>query len=151
MNKPVDPQLFAYAASYEDWQRDYAATIATDKAVTNRSGVAIKPLYTALDWNASERAAGLGMPGQAPYTRGIYATMHRGRTWTQRQLIGLGTPADYNQRLLGVIAQGANAVSLIPCTSVFRVIEVTPKTSEQDLNGFFSAPEQASATNGNAS
>lgn len=37
------------------------------------------------------------------------------------------------------------------CTSVFRVIEVTPKTSEQDLNGFFSAPEQASATNGNAS
>jgi methylmalonyl-CoA mutase N-terminal domain/subunit len=120
MNKPVDPQLFAYAASHEDWQRDYAATIGTDKAVTNRSGVAIKPLYTALDWNASERAPGLGMPGQAPYTRGIYATMHRGRTWTQRQLTGLGTPADYNQRLLGVIAQGANAVSLIPCTSVFR-------------------------------
>jgi methylmalonyl-CoA mutase, N-terminal domain len=46
--------------------------------------------------------------------------MHRGRTWTQRQLIGLGTPADYNARLLGMLAQGATAVSLIPCNSVYR-------------------------------
>ena len=46
--------------------------------------------------------------------------MHRGRTWTQRQLIGLGTPADYNARLRDIIDQGASAVSLIPCNSVFR-------------------------------
>ena len=65
-------------------------------------------------------AAELGYPGQPPYTRGIYASMHRGRTWTQRQLIGLGTPPDYNARLLDMIAQGTTAVSLIPCNSVFR-------------------------------
>src|SRR5688572_14631745 len=46
--------------------------------------------------------------------------MHRGRTWTQRQLIGLGTPSHYNARLRDILAQGANAVSLIPCNSVFR-------------------------------
>jgi methylmalonyl-CoA mutase N-terminal domain/subunit len=46
--------------------------------------------------------------------------MHRGRTWTQRQLIGLGTPAEYNARLREVLAQGATAISLIPCNSVFR-------------------------------
>jgi methylmalonyl-CoA mutase N-terminal domain/subunit len=46
--------------------------------------------------------------------------MHRGRTWTQRQLIGLGTPAEYNARLKEVLAQGATAISLIPCNSVFR-------------------------------
>jgi methylmalonyl-CoA mutase N-terminal domain/subunit len=120
MNKPVESHLFAYTAAYEDWQRDYEATIGQDKAVRNRSGVPIKPLYTALDWDAAERAGALGMPGQPPYTRGIYATMHRGRTWTQRQLIGLGTPAEYNARLMDVLAQGANAVSLIPCNSVFR-------------------------------
>ena len=34
--------------------------------------------------------------------------MHRGRTWTQRQLIGLGTPADYNARLRDILAQGAH-------------------------------------------
>ena len=38
----------------------------------------------------------------SPTTRAASTpTMHRGRTWTQRQLIGLGTPADYNARLLG--------------------------------------------------
>jgi methylmalonyl-CoA mutase N-terminal domain/subunit len=120
MNKPLDAKLFSYSASLDDWQRDYAATIGKDKAVTNRSGLAIKPLYTALDWNAAERAESLGMPGQPPYTRGIYATMHRGRTWTQRQLIGLGTPGEYNVRLREVLAQGATAISLIPCNSVFR-------------------------------
>ena len=40
--------------------------------------------------------------------------------WSQRQLIGLGTPSDYNARLLEMIAQGTTAVSLIPCNSVFR-------------------------------
>ena len=46
--------------------------------------------------------------------------MHRGRTWTQRQLVGLGTPADYNARVLGLMERGATAVSLIPCNSVYR-------------------------------
>ena len=116
MNKPVDAPLSS--AALAQWQQEYAQQIGIDRAVHNRSGVAIKPLYTAADWRPQEDA--LGLPGQAPYTRGIYATMHRGRTWTQRQLIGLGTPAEYNQRLLGILAQGATAVSLIPCNSVFR-------------------------------
>ena len=64
--------------------------------------------------------ADVGFPGQPPYTRGIYPTMHRGRTWTQRQLIGLGTPETYNARLRDILDQGASAVSLIPCNSVFR-------------------------------
>jgi methylmalonyl-CoA mutase N-terminal domain/subunit len=121
MNKPVESaHLFAYTEAYENWQREYAQSIGTDKDVRNRSGIPVKPLYTALDWDASRRAAELGMPGQPPYTRGIYATMHRGRTWSQRQLVGLGTPAEFNERLLEMMAGGANAVSLIPCNSVFR-------------------------------
>jgi len=120
MNKPIDSKLLHEPDAYGVWQQEYAATIGTDKQVTNRSGVPIKPLYTAADWNAAERAGDLGMPGQAPFTRGIYATMHRGRTWTQRQLIGLGTPEEYNARLREVLAQGATAISLLPCNSVFR-------------------------------
>ena len=46
--------------------------------------------------------------------------MHRGRSWTQRQLIGLGVPEDYNARLKELLAHGASAISLIPCNSVFR-------------------------------
>jgi methylmalonyl-CoA mutase N-terminal domain/subunit len=62
----------------------------------------------------------LGFPGQLPMTRGIYPTMHRGRTWSQRQLIGLGVPEDYNARLKTILAHGGTAVSLIPCNSVYR-------------------------------
>jgi methylmalonyl-CoA mutase N-terminal domain/subunit len=62
----------------------------------------------------------LGFPGQLPMTRGIYPSMHRGRTWSQRQLIGLGTPQDYNARLKRILDAGGSAVSLIPCNSVYR-------------------------------
>ena len=120
MNKPIAGDLLAAPDAHAAWQQEYAATVVADKDVANRSGIPIQPLYTERDWNAGERAADLGLPGQPPYTRGIYASMHRGRTWTQRQLIGLGTPAEYNDRLMEVLAQGATAVSLIPCNSVFR-------------------------------
>src|SRR5512134_1568715 len=118
MNKPVDDPLVDPAAAR--WAAEYGAQIGEDRPVVNRSGVPIEPLYTPRDWDASRYDEALGFPGQPPYTRGIYPTMHRGRTWTQRQLIGLGTPADYNARLLDIISHGATAVSLIPCNSVFR-------------------------------
>lgn len=91
----------------------------------NRSGVEIEPIYAPTD--AAERTRymkDLGFPGQMPMTRGIYGTMHRGRTWTQRQLIGLGVPEDYNARLRTILAAGGTALSLIPCNSVYRGYDV---------------------------
>ncbi len=120
MNQAVASKLLSEADAFGKWQQEYAAGVGIDKTVVNRSGIPIQPLYTDRDWNAAEHAADLGLPGQAPYTRGIYATMHRGKTWSQRQLTGLGTPAEYNARLLDVLANGATAVSLLPCNSVFR-------------------------------
>ena len=49
--------------------------------------------------------------------------MHRGRTWTQRQLIGLGTPEDYNERVRVILDAGATAISLLPCNSGFRGVD----------------------------
>ncbi len=118
MNKPLETKLID--TSEARWQAEYAEQIGADKPVVNRSGIPIEPLYTPRDFDAAQYEETLGFPGQPPYTRGIYPTMHRGRTWTQRQLIGLGTPADYNARLRDILDQGATAVSLIPCNSVFR-------------------------------
>jgi methylmalonyl-CoA mutase N-terminal domain/subunit len=121
MNKPLPHPV---PASTEEarirWAAEYASQLPDEREVRNRSGVAIKPLYTPLDADPARYDADLGFPGEPPYTRGIYATMHRGRTWTQRQLIGLGTPRDYNARLLDILDKGATAVSLIPCNSVYR-------------------------------
>ncbi|MEP7208988.1 MAG: methylmalonyl-CoA mutase family protein, partial [Casimicrobiaceae bacterium] len=119
MNKPLDAAPLP-ATGEAQWQDDYAAQVGHARECANRSGIPVKPLYTPADWETSRYADELGYPGQPPYTRGIYATMHRGRTWTQRQLVGLGTPSDYNARLLDIIGQGATAVSLIPCNSVYR-------------------------------
>jgi len=121
MNKPIDPHLLAGSeTAHERWQREFKDGVADDRPIANVSGIPIQPLYTSGDRAAAAGDEKLGLPGQPDYTRGIYATMHRGRTWTQRQLVGLGTPADYNERLLGLLERGATAVSLIPCNSVYR-------------------------------
>lgn len=86
----------------------------------NRSGVSIQPLYTPDDWDGSRHAEDLGLPGQDPYTRGIYPTMHRGRPWSRRQLVGLGTPRESNLRQRMLLQQGATAVQIGPCNVQMR-------------------------------
>lgn len=112
------------------WKQEYQRHLPDEKPIHNRSGIEIKPLYTPSDWDADQYEGKLGYPGQLPMTRGIYPTMHRGRIWSQRQLIGFGAPEDYNERLLKLLAAGNTAISLIPCNSVYRgydIDEVDPK------------------------
>ncbi|MHA1152038.1 MAG: methylmalonyl-CoA mutase family protein [Alphaproteobacteria bacterium] len=106
------------------WRRDYGARMGDAINPRNRSGIEVKPLYSAADWSAERYMADLGFPGQPPMTRGIYPSMHRGRSWSQRQLIGFGTPEDYAARLDEILAAGASAISLIPCNSVYRGYDV---------------------------
>jgi methylmalonyl-CoA mutase N-terminal domain/subunit len=115
--------LPGFEQSREAWQKDYEEQIGSERPVENRSRIAINPLYTPADWSERRYLQDLGFPGSPPYTRGIYPTMHRKRTWTQRQLIGLGTPGDYNRRARTLLDAGATAISLIPCNSGFRGLD----------------------------
>jgi methylmalonyl-CoA mutase N-terminal domain/subunit len=115
---PLSPPNFDSARTA--WEQAYEAQGGSAEPVRNRSGIEVKPLYTPEDWNGGRYMEDLGFPGEVPYTRGIYPTMHRGRPWSQRQLIGLGIPEDYNQRLKTVLAAGGSAISLIPCNSCMR-------------------------------
>jgi methylmalonyl-CoA mutase N-terminal domain/subunit len=124
MNKHAEQlTLPGFEEARDTWHADCAKQIGGERVVRNRSGIEVKPIYTPEDLPAEDYVAGLGFPGQAPFTRGIYATMHRGRTWSQRQLIGLGTPQDYNARVRRILAAGATAISLIPCNSGFRGLD----------------------------
>ena len=113
-------QTTGYEKAQAKWHDDYRRDIGDSQPVHNRSGVPIEPLYGPPADPESDYLEQLGLPGQLPYTRGIYPTMHRGRTWSQRQLIGQGTPDEYNQRALKMIDAGTTAISLIPCNSVYR-------------------------------
>lgn len=113
-------ELQAPGAGQPQWEREFAQAVSGGATTYNRSGIGIKPLYTPGDWDGSAYERALAYPGQYPYTRGIYPSMYRGRSWTQRQLIGLGVPEDYNRRVKEILELGASALSLIPCNSVFR-------------------------------
>src|SRR5438309_11655916 len=75
------------------------------------SGHPIRRLYTEADLPENYAAKQLGLPGEPPYTRGIHATMHRGRLWTMRQFAGFGTAEDTNQRFRYLLAQGQTGLS----------------------------------------
>lgn len=112
------------------WVDEFAEAVPGDPTLRNRSGIPVKPLYTPHDRRDESYDDRLGYPGQYPFTRGIYPSMHRGRSWTQRQLIGLGVPEDYNARAKEILSLGASALSFIPCNSVFRGYDADEVPSE---------------------
>ena len=73
-------------------------------------GIAVKPLYTAAD------VAGLAqmgeVPGAAPFTRGVRATMYAGRPWTIRQYAGFSTAEASNAFYRKALAAGQQGVSV---------------------------------------
>ena len=76
------------------------------------SHVAIKPLYTPADlegWSSDDQ---LGYPGQFPYTRGVQASMYRGRLWTMRQYAGMGDAEESNGRYKYLLSQGTTGLSI---------------------------------------
>lgn len=79
---------------------------------TTVSGHPIRRLYTPADLPDFDPERDLGLPGQPPYTRGIHASMYRGRLWTMRQFSGFGSPADTNQRLHYLLSQGQTGLSI---------------------------------------
>ena len=73
-------------------------------------GIAVKPLYTADD-TANLPHMG-GVPGAAPFTRGVKATMYAGRPWTIRQYAGFSTAEESNAFYRAALAGGQQGVSV---------------------------------------
>ncbi|AFK22850.1 methylmalonyl-CoA mutase [Pyrococcus sp. ST04] len=76
-------------------------------------GFEIKRIYTPADlgedWDYMEK---LGFPGEYPFTRGVYATMYRGRFWTMRQYAGYATAEESNKRYKYLLSQGQTGLSV---------------------------------------
>ncbi|ESP88072.1 acyl-CoA mutase large subunit family protein [Candidatus Halobonum tyrrellensis] len=79
---------------------------------TDTGGPEVDALYTPADVADLDYEEDLGFPGEEPYTRGVYSTMHRGRLWTMRQYAGMGTASETNERFRYLREQGSSGLSM---------------------------------------
>jgi methylmalonyl-CoA mutase N-terminal domain/subunit len=74
------------------------------------SGIPIEPYYGP-EQARIDHDGDLGRPGQYPFTRGVYETMHRGRLWTMRMFAGFGTAVETNARFRYLLEHGQTGLS----------------------------------------
>ncbi len=80
------------------------------ESFTTNSGIPLpRVALQAEDQTFAER---LGFPGEQPYTRGVYPTMHRGRLWTMRQYAGYASAEESNRRYRYLLEQGQTGLSV---------------------------------------
>jgi methylmalonyl-CoA mutase N-terminal domain/subunit len=132
-HSPSFEQSAAYAEAKARWQADYNAQSGNEAPRRNRSGITIKPVYGPDDWDSDRYMQDLGFPGESPTTRGIHSTMHRGRPWSPRLVIGLGLPEDYNARMRALFDMGLTGLYVAPCNSHMRGFD--PDEVEAELLG----------------
>jgi methylmalonyl-CoA mutase N-terminal domain/subunit len=95
----------------EAWKKEFLESC-REYEVTNPSGRRLEPLYGPQDIASLDYERDLGYPGEYPFTRGVYTTMHRGRLWTMRQFSGYGTARDSNQRYHFLLDRGQTGLSV---------------------------------------
>ena len=94
--------------THDDWQKMAAKEVkGADLTWATPEGIAVKPLYTAADVVTDP-----GLPGFAPFTRGVRATMYAGRPWTIRQYAGFSTAEASNAFYRRNLAAGQKGLSV---------------------------------------
>jgi methylmalonyl-CoA mutase, N-terminal domain len=86
-----------------------AASLPTEET---SSHIPVRPLYTPADLAAWDYDRDVAYPGEFPYTRGVQATMYRGRLWTMRQYAGMGDAEESNKRYKYLLANGTTGLSV---------------------------------------
>ena len=98
-----------YGPTITDWEKLAAGEVkGRDLTWQTPEGIAVKPLYTAADLPALPP----GLPGFAPFTRGVRATMYAGRPWTIRQYAGFSTAEESNAFYRRNLAAGQKGLSV---------------------------------------
>ncbi len=101
----------------QTWERDVLAPTLKrfperKAAFETDSGIPVERLYTAEDSAGVDAEAGLGFPGEYPFTRGVQPTMYRGRFWTMRQYAGYASAEESNKRYRYLLEQGQTGLSV---------------------------------------
>ncbi len=94
------------------WQARYDASRRREADFTTLSGSEVEPVYGPPEGYDDPRMDRIGWPGEFPFTRGLYATGYRGRTWTIRQFAGFGNAEDTNARYKMILNGGGGGLSV---------------------------------------
>lgn len=82
------------------------------KALPSTSEYDFQPIYEPEDFRGGDHEELLGYPGEFPFTRGVQASMYRGKFWTMRQYAGFGTARESNERYRYLIEKGQTGLSV---------------------------------------
>jgi methylmalonyl-CoA mutase N-terminal domain/subunit len=120
----MPPETSEEPTGAERWQSRYNAALAAGRVreadFTTLSGATVQPVYgpglNGIPEPSSDeeraRLERIGWPGEFPFTRGLYATGYRGRTWTIRQFAGFGNAVQTNERYKMILARGGGGLSV---------------------------------------
>src|SRR5919107_732975 len=94
------------------WQARYDASRKREADFTTLSGDPVEPVYGPRQGDTYEGFDRIGWPGEFPFTRGLYPTGYRGRTWTIRQFAGFGNAQQTNERCRMILGRGGGGLSV---------------------------------------
>ena len=87
-----------------------------EKPIETSAGIPLAEVYDEASLSGRtppfDPARDLGRPGEFPFTRGVHASMYRGKLWTMRQYAGFGTAAESNRRYKFLLASGQTGLSV---------------------------------------
>jgi methylmalonyl-CoA mutase N-terminal domain/subunit len=96
--------------SWDDYLKAYYEK---PSSLKSWSGYDLKEIYTPADRPGENYEKDVADAGTYPFTRGIHANMFRGRLWTKREVVGIGSPADTHARLKYLAQQGGSGLNTI--------------------------------------
>ena len=100
------------AARVAAWRDRWDRQSKRDIDFTSTSSMEVAPIYTPLDLADNDPVDDIGVPGEYPYTRGVYDSMYRTRLWTMRQFAGFATAEETNERYHFLLNHGQTGLSV---------------------------------------
>jgi len=96
-----------------NWDKFLKDYYAKPQSVRTWSGFDVKEIYTPEDRKEADYGLEVGDSGEYPFTRGIHRNMFRGRYWTRREVVGIGSPADTHERAAYCFKNGGTGLNTI--------------------------------------
>ena len=96
-----------------NWDDYLKAYYEKPQSAKSWSGYDLNEIYTPKDRPEENYEKDVADAGMYPFTRGIHKNMFRGRYWTRREVIGIGSPADTHERVRYLVEHGGSGLNTI--------------------------------------